>query len=310
MVSETCFPSPSDVAATKKRVQNWAVSFAARSCNYSCKFIDTHCHIDYLYSRLEVPWETTFSKFREQHSAMFPCNYEGCVAVFCNPNTFNADNPKDHILKTIAMEDGIWLAFGCHPKHAAEFTDAHLGGLRQILKHPKVVALGEIGLDYSGPFSQHSDIQKLVFRQQIQLALELQLPLVIHCRDADDDCLEILTQMVPCNHKIHAHCFTRGIDVAERWLGHFPNLFLGLTPVITYKSAVGAISTAESISLDRLLLETDAPFFVPSVLYKDVRYSYPGFALFTAEKVAQLRHISVDEVLTACRENTKKMYGI
>ncbi|GFO19563.1 3'-5' ssDNA/RNA exonuclease tatd [Plakobranchus ocellatus] len=291
--------------------KTWAADLFSRSQTYYHKFIDSHCHIDYLYKRMGVASTTLYRKFMSDHAYSYPANYEGCVAVFCNPKTFDWYHPHHQILNTVADDKGVWLAVGCHPKSATEFKSSHEKGLRKILMHPKCVALGEIGLDYSGRFHMNADVQKQVLVTQLKLAIELDFPLVIHCRDADDDCLEIMTKYVPREYKIHLHCFTRGPDTAERWMDAFPNLFIGLTPVITYRSAWEPVLVARTISLDRLLLETDAPYFVPShVDSSTVKFSHPGFALFTAEKIAEIRGVSVDEVLKACRENTRRMYGI
>ncbi|XP_059162591.1 putative deoxyribonuclease TATDN2 [Physella acuta] len=243
--------------------EQWSREFVARSQTYSHKFIDSHCHIDFIYKQMGLDRGTSFPSFKAMVSASMPANYEGCVAVFCDPNTFADPLPRDTVLKSVAGTEGIWFAFGCHPKSATGFTDSHLKGLKKVLKRPKVVALGEIGLDYSGTFHRHADVQKRVLRVQLQLALDLDLPLVIHCRDADDDCLEIMQEMVPQDHSIHLHCFTRDEKTARRWLTSFTNLYIGLTPVITYQSAVEPMTVAARIPLNRLLLETDAPYFVP-----------------------------------------------
>ncbi|GFS15656.1 3'-5' ssDNA/RNA exonuclease TatD [Elysia marginata] len=253
--------------------RDWANQLRARSQSYSCGFIDTHCHIDFLYKRMGVPYTTQYKKFMANHVHSYPDNYEGCVAVFCNPRTFNWHNPQDDILNLVSNENGVWLAIGCHPKSATEFGLSHEKGLRNRLSHPKVVALGEIGLDYSAKsFGFNADIQKKVLITQLKLAVEFKLPLVIHCRDADDDCIHIMTQYVPRHHKIHLHCFSRDPVTAQRWMDAFPNIFFGFTPVITYSSSWEPPLSAAQIPLDRVLLETDAPYFVPGQI-KDVSES-------------------------------------
>uniref|UniRef100_A0A0B6Z6Z9 Uncharacterized protein n=1 Tax=Arion vulgaris TaxID=1028688 RepID=A0A0B6Z6Z9_9EUPU len=112
-------------------------------------------------------------------------------------------------------------------------------------------------------FYRHAETQKAVLRRQLQMALDLQLPLVLHCRDAYDDCLIILKEMVPRTWRIHLHCFCGNMEVADIWMDTFPNLYIGLTPVITYRSAYDSINSARHIPLNRLLLETDSPYFVP-----------------------------------------------
>ncbi|RUS75965.1 hypothetical protein EGW08_016272 [Elysia chlorotica] len=303
--------SPQESEVTQARREKLLQEFKHKGRTYQLPFIDTHCHIDFLYSRLGTNFSTPFHTFRLKHPEFFPDTYEGCVAVFCNPKTFAYPNPHNAVLKTVEKEDDVWLALGCHPKNAEEFEERHLHGLSLALESPKVVALGETGLDYSGHFGKSAETQKRVFKLQLELALKKKLPVVIHCRDADDDCLEILQSVLPKEHKIHAHCFTRGFAMAQRWMDAFPNLWLGFTPLITYRTATDAIESAANIPLNRLLLETDAPYFVPGSLRDtNVQFSYPGFALFTAERIAYLKGITVTEVLKACRKNTKDMYNI
>ncbi|GFR95901.1 3'-5' ssDNA/RNA exonuclease TatD [Elysia marginata] len=212
-------------------------------------------------------------------------------------------DPQDDILNLVSNENGVWHAIGCHPKSATEFGVSHEKGLRSRLSHPKVVALGEIGLDYSAKsFGFNADIQKKVLITQLKLAVELYHLL--------STAVTLMMIYVPRHHKIHLHCFSRDPVTAQRWMDAFPNIFFGFTPVITYSSWEPPLSAAQ-IPLDRVLLETDAPYFVPGQI-KDtsVKLSHPGFALFTAEKIAELRDISVDDVLRACRQNTRNMYGI
>jgi len=116
--------------------------------------------------------------------------------------------------------------------------------------------------------------------------------------------------MVPTNHLIHRHCFTGPWAEAQEWLNLFPNLYIGLTPLVTFPNAKEVHDTARNIPLDRLLLETDAPYFVPRKL--QARCSHPGMAIHVAAQIAAMRFldISLADVLRATRKNTRKMYGI
>ncbi|BFY97779.1 hypothetical protein BsWGS_00819 [Bradybaena similaris] len=303
--------SPRSTLKGLDQPHSWAVDLLARSETYRGKFIDSHCHIDLLYDRLGLSHGTRFSEFQRMVANSFPSNFEGCVAVFCYPKAYDPNTPQDQLFNTLAKDDDIWFAIGCHPKSATEFTARHEHGLRKALEQSRVVALGEIGLDYSGTFHRHAETQKTVLRKQLQMAIEMKLPLVIHCRDAYDDCLTILMEMVPRSWPIHLHCFCGNSETANIWLKTFPNLYIGLTPVITFRTAHDAINTARNIPLSRLLLETDSPYFVPGNIPKGrSSVSHPGFALFTAERIAELKNVSVDTVLKACRVNTYNMYGI
>lgn len=286
------------------------LEFVERSKNYMFKFVDSHCHIDLLYSRYGLKKDFNYTDFKKDHADSYPANYDGCVAIFCDPKSFAPTDPDNVTMKMAASTDNVWLAIGCHPKNATRFTDSHLPSLRLALQNPKVKALGEIGLDYSGTFHEEQQTQKYVLRQQISLALELKLPLVIHCRDADDDCLDILKEMVPRHWPIHRHCFTQDTTIASEWLDAFSNMYLGFTPLITRTSkSVAAVREAAKITpLNRLLLETDAPYFIPNGVR--AKLSHPGWALFTAESLADIKDVSVDTVLEACLTNTKNMYNI
>ncbi|XP_061187774.1 uncharacterized protein LOC133195836 [Saccostrea echinata] len=284
---------------------NWKENFK-RTCNsYGEPYFDSHCHIDFLFSRQRFCG--SWSRFKAVNEETFPDNFAGCVAVFCNPFTFKADG----LWKDVSYEEDVWLAFGCHPKSATDFSLQSYNGLKTCLQHRKVVALGEIGLDYSGTFKQHMDVQKIVFRRQIQLALEMEKPLVIHCRDAEEDCLQILKEMVPKNYKIHCHCFTGDYTGATRWIEAFPRLFIGLTPMVTYRQCVQTHNVARYIPLNKLLLETDAPYFLPRKIPKEeMALSHPGMAITVAERVAFFQQCTVQQVLQACRNNMREMYGI
>lgn len=128
-------------------------------------------------------------------------------------------------------------------------------GLRAALCHPKVVALGECGLDYHYMTSPKED-QLRAFRRQCQLAVELNFPLIVHSREAEEDTISILKAEMPTDWHIHLHCFTSSNDMAKQLLGHFPNLFIGFTGVITFKKADEVQSVVKDVPLDRLLLET------------------------------------------------------
>ncbi|XP_062574788.1 putative deoxyribonuclease TATDN2 [Saccostrea cucullata] len=284
---------------------DWRSALLERCNVYGVGYIDSHCHIDFLFNRLD--FKGRWSDFRVQNMKTFPSSYLGCVAVFCNPNSFK----QEGLWRSLSKEENVWLTFGCHPKNARDFTKWNLEGLRKCLLNSRVVALGEIGLDYSGVFVETKELQKSVFKKQIRMALDMRKPLVIHCREAEEDCLDILKQMVPRLYKIHCHCFTGDFTSAKLWLDYFPNLYIGLTPLVTYRTAKGARDVAKFIPLKRLLLESDAPYFVPRTIPKEsMNYSHPGLCVTVAEEVARLKNISVQEVLKACLENTRDMYKI
>ncbi|CAE6389131.1 unnamed protein product [Rhizoctonia solani] len=169
------------------------------------------------------------------------------------------------------------FVMGVHPHEARHYDDEVEADLLEAMKHPRNVGLGEIGLDYHYNNSPQ-EIQKEVLVMQIKHAIALGKPLTIHTREADDDIWEILSNNVPNNWKIHIHCFTDSPVLAKKLLDHFPNLYIGITGVITYSTnentsaVVRMLATSPPVDPSRsplrILLETDAPYMVPANLTK------------------------------------------
>ncbi|GFX47249.1 putative deoxyribonuclease TATDN2 [Trichonephila clavipes] len=227
-------------------------------------FIDSHCHLDFLLQR--QGFEGTYADYQKRHQSTFPKAYQGCIAVFCNPFSFSKNCMWEKYLK----DDKVWASFGCHPHNAKDYNDNIEKSLYAALEHTKVRALGEIGLDYSNRNNCLKEIQFKVFRRQLKIALNKELPVIIHCRDAHEDGMKIIKEILPKNYTIHLHCFTDIWEWAEKWLSEFPNLYIGITNVVTFPSAESIHEVGKKIPLDRLLLETDAPYFVPKMPVKTV----------------------------------------
>ncbi|AWP02924.1 putative deoxyribonuclease TATDN2 isoform 2 [Scophthalmus maximus] len=277
-------------------------------------FIDTHCHVDMLYAKLG--FRGTFSSFRRLYQSSFPSEFRGCIADFCNPGIM----VKEALWEGLLSEDMVWGAFGCHPHFAKDYSSVHERNILMAMRHPKAVAFGEMGLDYSHKNSTKASTQKEVFERQLRLAVAMQKPLVIHCRDADDDLLATMKKCVPRDHKIHRHCFTNSYPVIEPFLAEFPNLYVGFTALITYSRATEARDAVRQIPLNRIVLETDAPYFLPRQLSllshslqvnKDVcRFSHPGMGIHTLQELSLLKGEDMATVLATVRNNTTQLYGI
>ncbi|XP_068714932.1 putative deoxyribonuclease TATDN2 [Montipora foliosa] len=270
-----------------------------------CKetFIDTHCHLEYVFERARH--DGTFQDFKKR--VPFPPNFEGCITTFCDPAAFSSFGTWREVLS----EEGVWGTFGCHPHNAKYYNDDLEAKIIQCLEHPKAIALGEVGLDYSSHSASPPDIQKEVFAKQANWAVTLEKPLVVHCRDAESDTLEILQACVPTDWRIHMHCFTGSSESVAKFCQHFPNLFIGITALVTFAKAKNVHELAFDTPMERLLLETDAPYFMPSqVGDKHNKWSNPGMAIFTAQRIAEIKRISIDNVLEKVRSNTTKMYGV
>nr|XP_053773375.1 putative deoxyribonuclease TATDN2 [Desmodus rotundus] len=267
-------------------------------------FIDTHCHLDMLYSKLS--FKGTFTKFRKMYSRSFPKEFQGCISNFCDPRTM-----KDGLWEELMKEDMVWGAFGCHPHFARYYNEYQERNILKGLQHPKAVAFGEIGLDYSYKCSTPIPQQHKIFERQLQLAVSLKKPLVIHCREADKDLLDIMKKFVPPDYKIHRHCFTNSYQVIEPLLEYFPNMFVGFTAVLTYTSAWQARDALKKIPLERIVVETDAPYFLPYGVPKSLcRYAHPGLALHTIQEIATIKDQPLYHMLATLRENTSLLYSL
>ncbi|KAG8508065.1 putative deoxyribonuclease TATDN2 [Galemys pyrenaicus] len=267
-------------------------------------FIDTHCHLDMLYNKLS--FKGTFTMFRKIFSTTFPKEFQGCISDFCDPRTF-----RDGLWEELLREDLVWGAFGCHPHFASYYNERQERKILQALRHPKAVAFGEMGLDYSHKCSTPVPRQHRVFERQLQLAVALNMPLVIHCRDADEDLLGIMKKCVPFDYKIHRHCFTGSYPVIEPLLKYFPNMSVGFTAVLTYSSAWEARDALKKIPLDRIVVETDSPYFLPRGVPRSLcQYTHPGLALHTVREIARVKHLPLFDILSTLRANTRRLYNL
>ncbi|EGV98356.1 Putative deoxyribonuclease TATDN2 [Cricetulus griseus] len=150
-----------------------------------------------------------------------------------------------------------------------------------------------------------------VFERQLKLAVSLKKPLVIHCREADEDLLDILKKFVPSDYKIHRHCFTGSYSAIEPLLRYFPNMSVGFTAVLTYSSAWEARDALRQIPLERIVVETDAPYFLPRQVPRSLcQYTHPGLALHTVREIARVKEESLSRTLAVLRENTSHLYSL
>ncbi|EGG20986.1 hypothetical protein DFA_00855 [Cavenderia fasciculata] len=261
------------------------------------KYIDSHCHVDQTLQRLNKMLPD-FPQFVKDN---YPPQFEACVQVCCDPVSMEYTD-------FLVQYPQIYAAYGVHPHNAKDYTDTVESKLIERMSHPKTVAWGEMGLDYYYKNSTH-DQQKIAFRRQLGVAVPLGKPLVIHSRDAEEDTIAILKELVPKDYKIHIHCLTSSNQpYILQLLEHFSNLCIGFTGCITFKSSDPIRDSLAIIPLDRLLLETDAPYMTPEPFRGQIAHS--GHIPHVANLIAQIKGTSVEAVLKQCRENTKKIYGI
>lgn len=198
--------------------------------------------------------------------------------------------------------DYIYAACGIHPEEADKISENYIDILRDLAKNEKCVAIGEIGLDYYWR-QDTKDLQKELFEKQILLSKELDLPIIVHDREAHGDTMEILKKHRP---KGVLHCFSGSPETAAEVLKL--GMYIGLGGALTFKNARKAVEVAQMLPLDRLLLETDCPYMAPVPMRGKRNNS--GYIPFIAEKVAEIKGIDPQSVLDITAENTKRLFNI
>ncbi len=195
----------------------------------------------------------------------------------------------------------VYASVGSHPDSADEVNDAVLEQYRQMAQHPKVKAIGEIGADYYYETIPR-EIQLQAFRAQMELARELNMPVIVHERNAHDDGMRIVKEFKDVTGVFH--CYSGSAEMARQLVNM--GWYIGFTGVLTFKNARKAVETAEAIPLERIVLETDCPFMAPEP-FRGKRND-PGYLFRMAERLAEIRGISVEEVRRLTTENAKQLY--
>ena len=250
---------------------------------------DTHAHYD----------DSRFDGDRDAVLAALP---EAGVELVLDPG---CDLPSSRAAAALAERyDHVYAAAGIHPENCAGFQDADLAALRQLLAQPKMAAIGEIGLDYYWAENPPRDFQQMVFRKQLALAEELDLPVIVHDREAHGDSLSIIREFPAVTGVFH--CFSGSPEMAEELLKR--GWYLGFDGPITYKNARRAPEVAAITPLERMVVETDAPYLSPVPVRgrrNDSRYLPHVIA-----KLAEWKGVTPEEMTRITCENGKRLFRL
>lgn len=250
------------------------------------KLVDTHCHLDnekFDEDRLEV-----IERIKE--------NLEFCVNI-----GYDLASSKKSL--ELAKEyDFIYAVIGVHPIDIAEYDEEVEKELELLGKNPKVVAIGEIGLDYHW-MTEPKEVQQERFKKQLELAERLNKPVVIHTRDAMEDTVNILKEYPNITGVIH--CYPGSLETAKQLVDRF---YLGIGGTLTFKNSKKAVEVVKDIPLDRIVIETDCPYLTPEP-FRGKR-NEPIYVEYVAKKIAEIKEISVEDVTKVTTENAKKLYRI
>ena len=250
---------------------------------------DTHAHYD----------SRQFDADRDEVLAALPA---AGVELVVDPG---CDIPSSRAALDLARRFAhVRAAVGVHPSDCDGVTDADFDELRRLCKEPGVVAVGEIGLDYYWKDNPPKEFQQSVFRRQIELAIELDLPIIVHDREAHGDCLTIIRDYPEARGVFH--CFSGSAEMAEELLKR--GWYLGFDGPITYKNARRAAEVVAVTPMDRIVIETDSPYLSP-VPHRGKRNDSRNLT-FIVEKLSEWKGVSYAEMERATWENGKRLYGI
>jgi TatD DNase family protein len=258
------------------------------------ELIDTHCHLT--YEPLAGDIENVLARSRT-------AGVTGWITIGTDP---------EHNQKAVDMAqkyDKMYAAIGIHPNNSKDINGAMITQLKELAHNQKVVAIGETGLDF------HYDIdskagQTRSFLAHLQIAAEMNLPVVIHSRDAFDETMDILERFIELNGRLKGvvfHCFSGSAEQARIVLNH--GFYISFTGSVTFKNAQNIRQAAEVVTADKLIIETDCPYMSPEPMRKQ-KINEPALMVHTAKFLANLKHISIDDFTKAVTNNSKSFFDL
>lgn len=253
-------------------------------------FIDTHVHLN--ADQYEEDLQEVIDRALE-------AKVERMVVIGFDRKTI------ERTMQLIEQYDFVYGVIGWHPVDAIDCTQQDLEWIEELASHPKIVGIGETGLDYYWDKSP-KDVQQELFRKQIQLAKKINLPIIIHNRDATGDVVQILREENAASVGGVMHCFSGSVETARECIGM--NFMISLGGPVTFKNARLPKEVATEIALEHLMIETDAPYLAPHP-HRGKR-NEPAFVPLVAEEIARLKGLTIEEIAQATTANAKKFFGI
>jgi len=249
-------------------------------------YFESHAHYD----------DERFDEDRDTLLASFPA--EGIETVV------NASSDIKSSKASIALSEKypfFYAAVGVHPHDVENITEADIDELRELSKHPKVVAIGEIGLDYYYDLSPR-DLQRHWFKRQLELADELKMPVIIHSRDAAQECFDIIKNSNVRNGVIH--CYSGSAEMAEEYIKM--GFYIGVGGSLTFKNNKKGVETVERIPIEKILIETDSPYLAP-VPYRGKRND-SRLLKYVVERISQIKNIPENDICNITKNNAQNLF--
>ena len=251
---------------------------------------DTHAHYD----------DEAFDADREELLAGLPAAGIGQVV-----NIASSVKSIDDSLALAHRFPHVYCALGIHPEHCADMTDALLEEIREKLSDDKALAVGEIGLDYYWP-QPDRELQRYWFAKQLRLANEVDLPVVVHSREAAADTMRIMKENLAEKAGGVLHCYSYSAELAKEFVKM--GFYIGIGGVVTFKNAKKIVEVAREIPLERILLETDCPYLAP-VPYRGKRNS-SMYLPYVVARIAEIKGVAEEEVISVTESNARNMYRL
>jgi len=253
-------------------------------------FIDSHAHLD-------------DERFDDDREELINSLQENGIEAVLNPG---ADLKTSRAAVALANKyPFIYAAVGCHPHDSKFMNDDTMNIFRELAKNKKVLGIGEIGLDY---YYDNSDreTQKIWFREQIRLAKELDLPYIVHDRDAHEDIIRIMKEEHHTGTRGILHCYSGSVEMTREFMKL--GFYISLGGPVTFKKAKTPKMVAKEVPMERLLIETDSPYLAPEP-FRGKR-NEPKFVKYVAEEIAGIREVTVSEIAEKTKENFKRLFNL
>lgn len=256
-------------------------------------FVDTHCHMDTFEERTGISFESWRESVEEKPDAI--------IHVACDASGF------DYAQRISSRFPDVYAAYGVHPINADEYCEETEKKLLSLWGRPKTVGIGEIGFDFHYEGATH-ERQREVFARQLELGKPFHKTFVLHLREAEADSLDVLRHADLEGATLHVHCCTASANFVENVLALPCRVFIGFTGILTFKNAADVREAASRVPLDRLLLETDAPYLAP-VPFRG-KASHAGMIPLVGKVLAEVKNVPFEALMETVRKNTRDCYGI
>ena len=340
--SRTCHEKNSDINTNWHSLPSYSLSLKLLDKLEPSSVFDSHCHMDFiLFQRLPHMELESYDQFLHQYPLMNHRSLEGFITNFCSPRLWTEHlSSSSPLVHSLLARTSVYYTLGCHPHYARDLMiPRNYRLLVQLLEKAgrRCVAVGECGLDTSGKNKIAMADQLEAFKMQIKLAIRLKKPLVLHIRGAEKEAIKAMKEVkLPLDWPIHRyfiytklylrfeissfnnrHCWNDTWAVCEEWMAMFTNSVVGITPLVTFSDTPDLQTVSRNLPLDRIVLETDAPYFLPRgggregfLGHTTKEFSLPMHVVNVAAQVAAIKECKLEVVLRASRINISRVYNV